>query len=526
MSPNNLKVVGGLFALLFVVSLVNTKAILKIASASSLSKTNQAAVVNKAVTKNYFIRGETSPTIKKVQEALTKLGLYKGAVNGTFNLQTVTAVKNYQRANKLSPTGRLDASTINAILALGKPRGDGETELHLKVFLDGPYNPETGLMSTALNDLNLIPLQEPYTALDYELVTDTGEDTISDPSVLDVVGSNAIVDWVVVETRWGQNAAQVFDAQAALLQADGDIVSVDGASPIIVPFQSGTYFISVKHRNHLGVMTATAVDISETIDFSTTPLYGTNPAKTVGNVKVLWAGDVSADGLVQYTGQGNDRDFILYDIGGDVPTNVLANVYSRSDVNMDGQVKYVGMNNDRDPILVNIGGSTPNNVLEAQLPEMQDIMVSLHSTQSVIVFEATAPGQRDVGQFEIKFNVTAINEDVFIPNTHELDNGVNVTGQGVAYGIAGGNVFSESAVVTCDDSACDEVPGGFRVQEGDDVTFTLTTLVQPAADGSFAPYLNSINWGNSPANVANKFYPFGLGQGSTYQAPNLTLNVF
>lgn len=522
MNSNNTKVVGGLMALLFIVSLVNTQAILKVANAS---KPEQTAAVGKTVSKTSFIRGENSPTIKKVQEALTKLGFYKGAINGTFGNQTETAVRNYQRANKLSVTGQLDTETINSILGLGKPRGGGETELHLKVFLDGPYNPETGLMSTALNDLNLIPMNEPYTDLGYELITDTGEDTISNPAVLDVIGSNAIIDWVVVETRWGQNAAQVFDAQTALLQADGDIVAVDGVSPIIVPFQSGIYFISVKHRNHLGVMTATAVDVSQTIDFSTTPLYGTNPAKTVGNVKVLWAGDVSADGLVQYTGQGNDRDFILYDVGEGTPTNVLTNVYSRSDVNMDGQVKYVGTNNDRDPILVNIGGSTPTNILEAQLPEMQNILVSMLSSSSVIEFEASAPGQRDVGHFQLKFKVTALNNDVFIPSTFELENGNNVTGQGLAYGIAEGSVFSQNSVLTCTNS-CTSVAGGFRIDEGDTSTFALDTIVQPAADGSFALYLNSINWGNSPGNVANKFYPFGLGQGSIYQTPNLNLNVF
>jgi len=38
------------------------------------------------------------------------------------------------------------------------------------------------------------------------------------------------------------------------------------------------------------------------------------------------------------------------------------------DANLDGQVKYTGASNDRDPILVNIGGTVPTNTRVQQLP--------------------------------------------------------------------------------------------------------------------------------------------------------------
>ncbi|MBK9196134.1 MAG: hypothetical protein IPO17_14400 [Flavobacteriales bacterium] len=44
------------------------------------------------------------------------------------------------------------------------------------------------------------------------------------------------------------------------------------------------------------------------------------------------------------------------------------NGYHPADVNMDGVVKYVGADNDRDPILQNVGGSVPTNVRAAQMP--------------------------------------------------------------------------------------------------------------------------------------------------------------
>ena len=42
--------------------------------------------------------------------------------------------------------------------------------------------------------------------------------------------------------------------------------------------------------------------------------------------------------------------------------------YHREDVNMDGIVRYTGSGNDRDPILVNVGSTTPNNSRVEQLP--------------------------------------------------------------------------------------------------------------------------------------------------------------
>ena len=68
-----------------------------------------------------------------------------------------------------------------------------------------------------------------------------------------------------------------------------------------------------------------------------------------------------------YVGANNDRDPILTQIGGMVPTNTSAG-YVMSDVNLDGVVRYVGINNDRDPILQNVGGTVPTSTRAQQLP--------------------------------------------------------------------------------------------------------------------------------------------------------------
>ncbi len=237
---------------------------------------------------------------------------------------------------------------------------------NLKVFLGGPYSETPGLMTTGLNDSNLIPLTEPYTALGYTLTS--GANSTIQSSVLVPTGDDAIIDWIIVELRSATNPATVVASKPALVEADGDVMSTDGMTPILGTFTPGTYYVAVRHRNHLAIMTHDAMDITGVVDMSSEPLYGTSPAKTVNGLHVMWPGDVSRNGEIKYTGTGNDRDIILTTVGSTNPNNQVFNAYSSADVNMDGIVKYTGTGNDRDIILVSVGSTTPTNTLFAQLP--------------------------------------------------------------------------------------------------------------------------------------------------------------
>ena len=110
-------------------------------------------------------------------------------------------------------------------------------------------------------------------------------------------------------------------------------------------------------------------DPNTLIDFTTTATatYGTAARKTVGTTQVMWMGNVTGDGLVKYTGSGNDRDPILVKVGSTTPNNTAPG-YFIEDVNLDGTVKYTGSSNDRDPILVNVGSTVPTNTQVEQLP--------------------------------------------------------------------------------------------------------------------------------------------------------------
>jgi hypothetical protein len=250
-----------------------------------------------------------------------------------------------------------------------------------KVFLQGPYDSVSGLMRDDLRAAGLVPAMEPFSSINtahpgaFVEVNSFVTETIAAP-VLAVTGDNAIVDWVWLELRDMTNLNTVVATRSALVQRDGDIVDLDGTSGVEFPdTYVGEYYLLVRHRNHLGAMTASPVDFTAVmpIDFTVAaePTFGTTPTSARRLVKTgiygLWGGNTlpfpTAGFNVRYSGTGNDRLPILNAVGSMTSLNVLFNTYRLEDVNMDGQVKYNGSRNDRAVILQNVGPSNPLNII-------------------------------------------------------------------------------------------------------------------------------------------------------------------
>lgn len=183
-----------------------------------------------------------------------------------------------------------------------------------RVFLEGPYDPMSGMMSDDLRVAGLIPFTEPYTAMSHAPVmpgSAPGGDTMNSPAVLTVTGPDAIV----VGSSWNCGPASIsterISTRFCLLQRDGDIVESDGVSPVRFPRIPGYLRIAVTHRNHLGIVQyepgayngtyyeTTSVDMSAA-DF---PTYGGPDARRqIGGTWVLRAGDTSFCDQVSYLG--------------------------------------------------------------------------------------------------------------------------------------------------------------------------------------------------------------------------------
>ena len=237
---------------------------------------------------------------------------------------------------------------------------DGDVELELALFLEGAMNGTT--MRTDLRMADLLPVTDPY-----------GLNVLLGDPVLARTGLATPVDWVKVELRDAGDPTLVVDEIAAMLLTNGRVVMPSGDQPLrFEDAPRGNYHVVVRHRNHLGAMTAEALHFGQqvrSVDFRQPALatWGIDARRIEGGLAMLWSGDVNGDGTLKYTGTGNDRDPILAFLGGAVPT-VMDSGYVHHDVNLDAAVKYTGANNDRDPILNNIGGSVVTDIREEQLP--------------------------------------------------------------------------------------------------------------------------------------------------------------
>ena len=238
--------------------------------------------------------------------------------------------------------------------------------LNIKAFLQGALLSTTdGLMRDDLRQKNELPTQEPYTALaNFTHVGSGGGETI-ETGVFDVTGNDAIVDWVLVEWRSDVNPTNVVQTASALIQRDGDVVGMDGESLLDCGFSSGRYFISLRHRNHLGVMTNNPIDFSESIIHNiyfsdgSMETWGIDAQVRVGNINALWGGNASIDNEVSFQGPNNDSGGIFFEVltttdNSSFAANYIYEGYHVGDIDLNGETIYQGANSDANHVFFEI----------------------------------------------------------------------------------------------------------------------------------------------------------------------------
>jgi len=165
-----------------------------------------------------------------------------------------------------------------------------------------------------------------------------------------------MVDWVLVELRSSKGGEAVAQAVGCLL-SDGSVTDTTGTQGLSFDgLESGSeYYIVVKHRNHLSVMSKNAVGIDEgnsvlEHDFSLSgAAHGGNSlaVKKLGSVYAMIAGDGDTNGLIQTTDKSStwiqqfgsigyfDAD---YDLNGFVQTDDIRKEIYEDNVGKASQV--------------------------------------------------------------------------------------------------------------------------------------------------------------------------------------------
>lgn len=280
-----------------------------------------------------------------------------------------------------------------------------------KVFLQGAFNTTTGLMNDKLRNSgayspntlpasNVLPTTDPYRNAPYNVsafahIGNPVVETLTSTAVLnDLANPNdQIVDWVFVELRnkTDNTTAPVVQTRSVLVQRDGDLVDIDGVSPVYFKNvdAGNNYVIAVKHRNHLGISTTPVSTLNlglstSTFDFTNTSnsgsIYGpgTNYTQAGSPAKILlWGGNIFLNTVTNYLGISTDRAQIITTMAN--PGNALSparNIttvsdyqnYGIGDINFDRKVDYIGIGPDRAFLLSTIMAASPTNTRTQVLP--------------------------------------------------------------------------------------------------------------------------------------------------------------
>jgi|GEM_PF-4135791 len=264
--------------------------------------------------------------------------------------------------------------------------------LDAQILLQGPtqINGDTLIMRDDLRGGGLVPLTEPYSQLNnFVHVGDGGGESTQVQTLDKDDDKDALVDWVFIEVRDEENLSQVKSTRAALVQRDGDIVDVDGESPVSFDsLEEGDYHVAVRHRNHLGVMTANTIHLTgnaettDNVDFSdpNTLTYGEHAQTVVSGRRAMWGGNTAGGNTIVFQGNEADLNGTFFDvlmaednISGE--TTFVCVGYNLGDGNMNCEAIFQGQENEIDMTFFNVltHPQNPNNlinfIIQEQIPE-------------------------------------------------------------------------------------------------------------------------------------------------------------
>ena len=304
-------------------------------------------------------------------------GYYYNGTDWSSAGETHNTATNRVSATVSTNSGSL--SGINKFLQVGA-----------RALLQGAYSSITGLMTDNLRALPFgssastanFPSTDPYRVAPYTTsfthLNNAGIETIPNSGVIGAVAitGDRIVDWVFLELRNLNNPpGHILQTRSALIQRDGDIVDVDGVSPVTFNnMADGNYLIAVRHRNHLGLgidqtspralneikSTAFTTNVIDFRNATDAQLHGTSVAfataahPVLGTANLLWGGNGNYNTATRASGPTPQNDYLFLlsiTLGGNVAT-IIPNIYSSADMNLDRQVRAGGPTAQNDYLLL------------------------------------------------------------------------------------------------------------------------------------------------------------------------------
>ena len=214
-----------------------------------------------------------------------------------------------------------------------------ELRLQGNVLLSGGYfngfgtlYAGSGTMNTTLDALTLLPATEPYTNLGYN-VTETTSNYVT---------NGGMVDWILVELRDKNDPKIIRYSKPCLIDGEGNFkdASDNDNGILFSAIVDDDYYIAIKHRNHFGVMSATAQDLTTPANFKSLAynLYqqdDTHYTFDLDGHRALTSGKYMVAGFTAISGQYSPYTEVWR------AYNALAYGYLPADFNLDGSIDLI-----------------------------------------------------------------------------------------------------------------------------------------------------------------------------------------
>ena len=201
--------------------------------------------------------------------------------------------------------------------------------LFTKLYFQGMYDLDLGLMKNDWVAKGLLPLEQPFSGEPYNY---TGTESLS-------VIPEATIDWVMVELRDPGDIDRIIWRRAALVDENGNLMETNGELGIeLPPLPDQALHLAISHLSSLSVVSATPLDFSEmnaSFDFTQNveQALGTGQQIQIGPVACLFSGDFDSNGLI------NSQDYNVWRQSGS-----LLNQYLPVDADGNGIVNVIDFN--------------------------------------------------------------------------------------------------------------------------------------------------------------------------------------
>ncbi len=233
-----------------------------------------------------------------------------------------------------------NANGVGLINFFNVPIQNNRVALHIKVYLEGVYNPTTDLMETPLITENILPYRQPFANAPWNY---QGNEEINK----ELTKKEAIVDWLLIELRDALDPQKIVMQRAALLLENGQVLdAVDQKKGVYFPSSAPnqSYYVVIRSRNHLDVMSkqlAFMGDGTLRYDFTKISNVKSGQVKTLNRgIAGLYAGDLNADGVIT-----------VADLHIHQKESTIIREYVASDCNLDAIVSV----NDFNQMRLNMG---------------------------------------------------------------------------------------------------------------------------------------------------------------------------